>query len=133
MINERKIYIYLIDLQLIIDISHVKSKAMKNYQKFIDACLECLVTCEQCVTDCVATGNKDCILLCRDCADLCALTARFEARGSDFSQEIFSLCAEVCKECSVECAMHASHSVSCKECTIACKKCVTIFEELEKA
>jgi hypothetical protein len=106
---------------------------MKNYQKFIDACLECLVTCERCITDCVASGNKDCILLCRDCADLCALTARFEARGSDFSQELFSLCAEVCKECSVECAIHASHSVFCKECAIACKKCVTLFEELEKA
>lgn len=99
----------------------------------IDACLACLINCEKCITDCVAAGNKECILLCRDCADVCALCARFEARGSQFSKNLHGLCAEVCKACSIECAKHASHHTSCKECAETCIKCATICEELSKS
>ncbi len=99
----------------------------------IDACLACLINCEKCITDCVAAGNKECILLCRDCADVCALCARFEARGSQFSKNLHGLCAEVCKACSIECAKHASHDTSCKECAETCIKCATICEELSKS
>ena len=96
----------------------------------MDACLACVVSCERCITDCVKDGNQECILLCRDCADICDLCARFEARGSQFGQALHVLCAKICNACSLECAKHASHHVSCKECAEACKKCAAVCEEL---
>lgn len=102
---------------------------MKISKNIVDACLACLVTCESCTTDCIAVGNKECILLCRDCADICALCARFEARGSQFAQDLKALCAEICKACSIECAKHASHHSSCKECSAACERCATLCNE----
>jgi hypothetical protein len=106
---------------------------MKISQKCIDACLACLITCEGCITDCIANGNKECILLCRDCADICALCARFEARGSKFGHELHALCAKICKACSVECSKHAMHHDSCKACAEACMKCAGICEDLAVA
>ena len=106
---------------------------MKNSKSCIDACLACLTTCESCITDCVAAGNKECTLLCRDCADICALCARFEARGSKYGQDLHILCAKICKACSVECTKHASHHTSCKECAEACKKCAEVCTKCAKA
>jgi hypothetical protein len=39
------------------------------------------------------------------------------------------LCANICKACSVECAKHAAHHATCKECAEACIHCATICEE----
>lgn len=102
---------------------------MKISKNCIDVCLACIITCESCITDCINDGNKQCILLCRDCADICALCARFEARGSQFAQDLHSLCAKICTACSIECAKHASHHDSCKACAEACKKCAAVCEE----
>jgi Domain of Unknown Function (DUF326) len=92
----------------------------------IDACLACVVTCESCVTDCLKTGNQQCVLLCRDCADICALCARFEARDSPYYKELCDLCAKVCRACAEECTKHAAHHECCKECAAACRKCADI-------
>jgi len=72
-------------------------------------------------------------MLCRDCADICALTARFEARGSVFVQEMHALCAEICKACAVECVKHAALTASCKACAEACRKCAAVCEEMAAA
>lgn len=66
-------------------------------------------------------------------ADICAMCARFHARGSNFSHQLHALCAEICSACSIECAKHASSHASCKECEEACKKCAKICEELATA
>jgi hypothetical protein len=92
-----------------------------------------LITCESYSTDCIASGNKECIALCRDCAAICALCARFEARGSRFGQDLHALCAKICEICSEECLKHASHHDSCKACAEACKKCAIICEEYATA
>jgi len=103
---------------------------MKNSQTCIEACLACAVTCENCITACVSTDNKECILLCRDCADICALCARFEARSSIFTQHLHALCTKICKACAAECDKHAGHDASCKDCAEACKICAQICEQL---
>lgn len=90
----------------------------------------CVATCEKCSTDCIKDANANCALLCRDCADICALTARFDARDSQFSRELHRLCALICKACAEECDKHTDHRYSCKACADACKKCAAICEEL---
>ena len=102
---------------------------MKISKKCIEASLSFLITCESCSTDCITSGNKECIALCRDCAAICALCARFEARGSRFSQDLHALCTKIREICSKECAKHASHHASCHACAEACKKCAIICEE----
>ena len=102
---------------------------MNKSKNVIDSCLECLTICEICTTDCINTSDTECALLCRDCADICSLCARFEARGSQFVYDLHDLCAEICKACAIECAKHAAHHNSFKECAIACKKCAAICEE----
>lgn len=102
---------------------------MKTSTNRMDTLLACLIACERCVSDCVESDNKQCILLCRDCADICSLVARFEARGSQCSAGLNALCSEICRACSIECSKHAAHHDSCKECAEACIKCADICEE----
>lgn len=102
----------------------IKFNKMRDSKNCIDACLACVITCENCITDCIKDGNQACILLCRDCADICALCARLEARGSQYAKDLCALCVKVCAACAEECSKHASHHESCKTCAEACKKCV---------
>ena len=64
-----------------------------------------------------------CISLDRDCADICALLARFVARGSEHAPHLLKECAEICKACGDECEQHAAHMAHCKECAEACRRC----------
>ena len=91
------------------------------------ACLACLIECESCITHCIALNDatqQKCIALCRDCADLCALCARFEARGSAYRGAICKLCAEICNACAAECGKHTTHEC-CQKCAAACRDCAT--------
>jgi hypothetical protein len=117
----------------IIHFKKFKNKAMEKFKSCIDACLACVVTCENCVTDCIKDNNQACIVLCRDCADICSLCARFQARESRFQHDLHILCAKICKACAAECLKHAAHHISCKNCAEACKKCADLCEELSMA
>ena len=95
-------------------------------QSLLNALHACIAACEHCATACL--GEQDvkmmarCIQLDRDCADICALTARFVARGSEHAAHLLKECAEICKACGDECAKH-SHMQHCQECADACKRC----------
>lgn len=106
---------------------------MRNSQNCIDACLATVIACESCIRDCIQDGDKQCISLCRDCADICALCARLEARGSRFGMNLHILSAKVCKACSDECSKHAEHHESCKECAEACRLCAEMCAEYVSA
>lgn len=67
-------------------------------------------------------NHLKCIALSRDCADICALCARFEARGSSFSIALCKLCADLCNACAAECERLSEHDC-CKKCAEACRKC----------
>lgn len=98
---------------------------MGNSKNCIDACLACAIECESCATHCIGMNDKEHqkrIALCRDCADISALCARFEARGSAFTKALFKLCAEICNACVAECEK-LSADACCKSCAAACKKC----------
>jgi hypothetical protein len=109
-------------------ISSIISTKVRTSKNLIDALMASVIACESCIADCIVTGDKECILICRDCADLCELAARFQARESRFSTSLTALCAEVCKECMEECLKHAADHPSCKECAEVCKTCAEICE-----
>ncbi|MFN5295152.1 MAG: four-helix bundle copper-binding protein [Flavobacteriales bacterium] len=93
-----------------------------------------MIACERCLTDCIENSRSECAELCRECADICALTARMNARNSTFGPDISALCAMVCSACADECAKHAMHHEACKQCAAACRQCVgtcqVVAEEL---
>ena len=99
----------------------------------IQACNDCAIKCEACVTDSAVNGIKECLRWCRDCADLCTLCARFEARGSAFSKKLHDLCAEVCRACAAECLKHAAHHETCKSCAKSCAACAELCEKMATA
>ena len=101
---------------------------MENSKNCIDACLACAIECESCATHYIGMNDAahlKCIALCRDCADICALCARFEARGSAFAKALCKLCVEICNACAVECEKLSAHGC-CKSCAATCKKCAEL-------
>ena len=95
-------------------------------QALLDALNACIASREHCATACLQEEDVKmmvrCISLDRDCADICALTARHVARGSEHAQHILGECAEICKACGDECAKH-THMQHCQECADACRRC----------
>lgn len=96
-------------------------------QPLLDALNACIAACEHCATACLHEDNVKmmarCVLLDRDCADVCALTARLVARGSEHAAHLLKECAEICKACADECEEHGAHSEHCRACAEACRRC----------
>ena len=96
-------------------------------QSLLDALNACIAACEHCATACFGEPSVQmmapCIQLDHDCADICALTVRFLARGSNYARHLLATCADACRACGDECDKHASHMAHCRECTEACRRC----------
>jgi hypothetical protein len=96
-------------------------------QSLFDALNACIASCEHCATACLNEQNVQmmarCISIDRDCADICAITARFVARGSEHAMHVMRECAEICGICAAECEKHSAHMQHCKECAEACRRC----------
>ncbi|WP_460676022.1 four-helix bundle copper-binding protein [Hymenobacter coalescens] len=94
-------------------------------QLLLAALNACVAACEHCVASCLQEDDVQmmatCIGRCRDCADVCALTARLVARGSEHAQHLLRECAEVCRRCYEECSQH--HDEHCRACADACRRC----------
>jgi len=67
-------------------------------QSQLDALNACIVACECCSTACLQVADVQlmarCISLTRDCVDVCALTARLVARGSEHAALLLKECAQ---------------------------------------
>lgn len=103
----------------------VVNPSVQQYQSCIDACNACVVACEDCLTLCLQESDVQarvmCINLLRDCNDICALAARYMARGSTYATKLCNLCATICDACAVECAKF--QDAHCQQCAEACRKC----------
>ena len=65
------------------------------------ALLDCMAACDACVAACLDQPDRaSCVRLCLDCADLCMVSARLMARGSQFHQELCALCADIAEACA---------------------------------
>ncbi|KAA9325119.1 four-helix bundle copper-binding protein [Hymenobacter busanensis] len=95
-------------------------------QNLLQALNDCIAACEHCATACLQEQDVKmmarCISLDRDCADICALTARFVARGSEHAEHLLRECAEICRACAAECMRH-QHMEHCRQCAEACRRC----------
>ena len=54
----------------------------------IDACLECLKDCENCLHEMIGKEtDNDCPWCCRECVDICGLCARAMARDRKYASK----------------------------------------------
>lgn len=97
----------------------------EKFQSCIDACYACATACDHCAVSCLEEQDVKsmarCIKLDMDCAQICRLAASYMARGSEFSQTLCRLCAEVCQACAEECGKHQMDH--CQRCARACRNC----------
>ncbi len=87
----------------------------------------CMTACGKCINECLTSmdpSRQKMIRLAWDCMEVCSMAARYVARGSRFTNELLTLCSQMCKACEVECrsVMGADHSCAevCHECHLAC-------------
>ncbi|WP_346725003.1 four-helix bundle copper-binding protein [Eoetvoesiella caeni] len=69
-----------------------------------------------------------CIKLDMDCAQSCRLAASYMAGGSEFTQTMCQVCADICETCSHECATHQRDH--CQRCAQACRKCAEVCGQM---
>ena len=97
-------------------------------QPLLDALNACVAVREQCTASCQHDQDASAAVrragLDRDTADLCALTARFVARGSAHAPRLLVLCADVCRACANEFGPHDGRPAShCPQCISAWQRC----------
>jgi hypothetical protein len=108
----------------------------QKFKKCIDACVACAVACSHCAASCLREEDVKmmaaCIQLDMECAAICRSAAELMSLGSNYSDRICRVCADICNACAQECAKH-SHMDHCRECAEACRNCAAICEEMSAA
>ncbi len=113
----------------------------QQYQKCIDACIECATVCNHCAVSCLEEKDVQhltkCIRLDLECAVICRTSAEIMSVGSVYSKQICQICAAICNACADECEKHAAMGMEhCKECAEACRACaketMEVYQNLEK-
>ncbi|MEP6948832.1 MAG: four-helix bundle copper-binding protein [Ginsengibacter sp.] len=109
----------------------------QQYQKCIDACLECATECNHCAVACLEEKEvqhlTQCIRLDLECAVICRATAELMTLGSAYSTQICELCAAICNACAEKCEQHANMGMEhCGECAEVCRACAKETMEIAK-
>ncbi len=113
----------------------------QQYQKCIEACIECATVCNHCAVSCLEEKDVQhltkCIRLDLECAVICRTAAELMSAGSVYSKQICKICAAICNACADECEKHAAMGMEhCKECAEACRACaketMEVYENLDK-
>jgi hypothetical protein len=87
----------------------------------------CSAICNSCADACLAEpmDMSQCVRLCLDCSDVCQATARLATRRTGDNRQLIramlATCAEACKICELECAMH--DNAHCRRCAQMCREC----------
>jgi hypothetical protein len=78
---------------------------------------------------CLQMGGKHAdprhIRLMMDCAQICATSADFMLRGSDFHTRTCGVCAELCAACADSCQQIGPHDAQMQRCVEVCRECAT--------
>ncbi len=107
---------------------------MNAYSSQIEDCMQKLLHCHKtclgmAMTHCVEMGGEHArpqhLRLMLDCAQVCASTADFLARKSQFHTQICRLCADICETCASDCENVGDMEESvaaCRACAQSCRE-----------
>jgi hypothetical protein len=92
----------------------------------IQNCTECHNVCVETIDHCLRLGGPHAaaghIRLLLDCAQICATSADFMLRGSDFHPPVCGVCAEVCDRCAESCEQFGDDA-QMRRCAGLCRRC----------
>lgn len=96
-------------------------------QQCITNCLNCHSVCLQTISHCLQMGGEHAspqhIGLLQDCVQICATSADFMLRMSQFHGDICGVCADVCEACAQDCERLANGDQMMMSCAKACRRC----------
>jgi Cys-rich four helix bundle protein (predicted Tat secretion target) len=101
-------------------------------KKVTDAAFDCLKKGEACTSHCldmIAAGDtsmKNCLSPLANMMAACTAISKIASYDTAKPEVIKNLalaCADLCKDCSDACKVHAGHHPVCKNCMEACDKC----------
>lgn len=105
---------------------HTMSQEM---QDCISSCMTCHAVCLETIHHCLQMGGEHAsaqhISLLQDCAQICATSADFMLRMSQFHSQTCAACAAVCEACAQECERMATGDGAdfMQRCADACRRC----------
>lgn len=111
-----------------------RSSCMHPFSGQIEDCMRKLQHCHKtclgmAMTHCLEMGGEHArpqhIRLMLDCAQICAATADFLARKSQFHTRLCALCADICDTCGADCQKIGDM----RPCVEACRACATACRE----
>jgi hypothetical protein len=106
----------------------------ERFQECIDACQECATICNHCASECLKESDvqslTNCIRLDMECAAICRSAAELMSMGSEYSERMRYLCADICFACAQECDKHTSHMGHCAECAETCRTCAKVCSSM---
>jgi hypothetical protein len=101
----------------------------------IENCQSCHAACLSTAAYCLERGGRhaepDHLRLLLDCADICATSANFMLRGSDFHSLTCGVCAVVCERCAEACA-RMSGDAQMRACAETCRRCAKSCREMSQ-
>ena len=100
-----------------------------KYQECIDACYQCLVDCQVCLTAMAGKESKnDCPNCCVECIDACYACIKSMAADSKWAEEYCRICAAICDWCAKQCVEHDHEH--CQKCAASCRKCAELCRDM---
>jgi hypothetical protein len=105
----------------------------KQIEECVAKCLDCRSLCMKVVDHCwrLRKIKRECpdIRPLLNCAEMCATTARFMLRGSEFCRELCVLCAQVC-QCCADQFRGVHDETEIEACAAACRQCAECCERI---
>ncbi len=103
-----------------------------SYVRCIEACQQCLIDCQVCLTK-MATKESmnDCPYCCLQCIESCQVCLKMMAADSQWAAAYCRLCAEICTYCAEQCGAH-DHD-HCQRCAESCRACAAACREVASA
>lgn len=101
----------------------------QEMQECINNCQNCHAVCLETISHCLEMGGEHAsakhIGLLQDCAQICATSADFMLRMSNYHSQTCGVCAAICQACAEECERMATGDAAdvMQRCADACRKC----------
>ncbi len=102
----------------------------------VEAASQCIVKGQICINMCIdflEQGHKemaDCLRSVEETTALCDTFIKLSTLKSPSTKKIAAICLDSCERCAAQCDKHADHHEECKECSDACKTCISEFKKI---
>jgi Cys-rich four helix bundle protein (predicted Tat secretion target) len=112
--------------------AHAAPPKAEGGNALADAAVDCQKKAEACLTHCLMmfaggdTSMAACAAAVRETIATSAALATLAAAGSKHVKALGKVCADVCKDCEIECRKHAAKMAVCRECADACAKMIQV-------